>query len=569
VLLALVIALAAAVRLHRLDAHSLWLDEAYTYMRAAMEPADGIEASIKKGHVPTYFLFMHHWLAFGDDERWLRMPSVIFGVLTVLAAYVLGRVLGGNRVGLGTALLVALSPLQVRYAQEARMYTMLTFAATLAITGVIWLLKHPQEAGVPLWRRTAWTDGPPGRARRWSWLAFVAGAIAVLYLHNTGVFFLVTCSLCSLVLIATARGRRWAVIGNWTLANLAVLAAWSFWIRTLLVQTERVAKEFWPDFPTLRTIQLTFRQLYLYVYQYTPWINVLLATLFVLGLIALRKQARLAVGLSLLAFAPPALVLLVSLLKPMFITRIMLWAPIPCFALMAAGMFAVPFRPLPYVLAGALLYAGRVGLDDYYHGYSGKPPWRKIALILHEQYDKKTRIFTSGSQERTSLQYYWKRRSDPIPAVPTSVMYGRNAKRILKLARGFDTVIILDYKKGKRYSTKVAMRELDTRATLTMKKRLGGVMLFRYDMTKKPKAPETAAPPEQAVPWPGPLPDPAIGGIAPALRGGAMSDGGIAPALRGGAMSVASWPGPLADPLERSGWPGPLSGPIAPPAPDH
>jgi hypothetical protein len=31
-----------------------------------------------------------------------------------------------------------------------------------------------------------------------------------------------------------------------------------------------------------------------------------------------------------------------------------------------------------------------------------------------------------------------------------------------------------------------------------------------------------------------------LGGIVPALRGGAMSVGGIVPALRGGAMSVAS-----------------------------
>jgi hypothetical protein len=36
----------------------------------------------------------------------------------------------------------------------------------------------------------------------------------------------------------------------------------------------------------------------------------------------------------------------------------------------------------------------------------------------------------------------------------------------------------------------------------------------------------------------------AVGGIAPALRGGAMAVGGIAPALRGGAMAVWPWHSP-------------------------
>jgi len=286
-----------------------------------------------------------------------------------------------------------------------------------------------------------------------------------------------------------------------------VLAAWSFWIETLLRQTRKVAGEFWPDFPTMRGILQTLRELYLYMFPLDAWFSYLLGALLLLGLFALRRQPRLAIGMFVLAFAPPALVLLVSLLKPMFLTRIMLYAPVPCYALIAAGAFAVPLRPLPYVLAGAIMFAGHGALDKYYYGYTPKSPFRRIIRYLHEQYDPKTLIVTSGSQERTVLKYYWNRRSDPLPTFPVGGLHGRKGNRVLKQVRGYDTLWIVDYKKGVRYSTRIARRELDKRVKLVEQKQFGKVMLFRYDVRPQPKP---ARPPRtKTAPWPGPLPDPA------------------------------------------------------------
>jgi hypothetical protein len=243
------------------------------------------------------------------------------------------------------------------------------------------------------------------------------------------------------------------------------------------------------------------------------WAQFLFGALVLLGLFALRKQIRLASGLFVLGFAPPALVLLVSLLKPMFLTRIMLWAPVPAFALMAAGVFALPLRPAPYLLLAGVLFAGRQGLDRFYR-YQPKPPWHEIARALHEQYDKKTRVLSSGSQERTQLGYYWNRKTDPIPAVPITSLHGRNGKRVLKQARGYDTLLIVDYKGGKRYSTKQARAVLAEHATLENEQSFGRVALLRYDMRKKPKPAEASKPeptPEsEPAPLPGPLTEDAL-----------------------------------------------------------
>jgi mannosyltransferase len=471
VLVPCVLALAAAVRLHQIDAQSLWLDEAYTYARAAMPPAQSIAASIEKSHVPTYFLFMHYWLALGDDELMLRLPSLIFGVLTVLAAFVLGRVVAGIGVGLVTALLVALAPYQVLYAQEARMYTMVTFAASVAMAGLVWLLRESEKACEPLWHRSTWRSG---RTVRWAWLAYVTGNVLTLYLHNAAVFFTATCGLCGLVLLVACRGRRLTWLANWTIANLVVLAAWSLWAPTLLVQTGKVARRFWPDAPTPKLIVRTLAEIYTFSDR-RPWVIALFVLLFALGWFALRKRPRLAAGLSLLALVPPVLVMLVSLAKPMFMTRIMMWAAVPFFALVAAGVFALPWRLAPAAWLAAVLAIASVNLEHYYADQD-KPPWEQIARELHALYRPGALILTSGSQERTSLSYYWTRRADPIPAVPTSSM----GRRVERQIRDHDTVWLLDYKGGRRSSTVRAIPRLEKRADLTLTKQFGPVVLLRY-----------------------------------------------------------------------------------------
>jgi mannosyltransferase len=488
-LLALVLGFATSLRLYRLGALSIWLDEAYTYTRAALPAARTVAASIEKGHVPTYFLFMHYWIRLGDDEAMLRLPSAIFGVLTVGAAVVLGRIVGGARVGLATGLLVALSPLQVRYSQEARMYTMFTFAATTAMCGVIWLLSHPEQAGLALWSRATWapaSTGAPSRAARMSaWIAYALGAAATLYLHNTGVFLIATCGACWLLLFAIARGKRLPVLGNVVLANLAVLACWSFWIAHLLAQTNKVMHRFWPDFPTPRAIQLNLRMMYLYNNEQYIFIEVLLVGLVLLGGFALRQRARVAVGLTLLAVLPPILILLVSLRTPMFMPRIMLWAPIPFFALAAAGIFALPSgalasRALPYLLlCGALVGAGFT-LERYYFGYTSKPPWRQVAKLLSDESHRGTFAFGARSQDCTVLNYYYERHTEPLGELRITTIAPYQLRRAV---RGASTVWLVDQKRGRRAGKHRA--ELDKLGILSWSKRFGGVLVMKYDLTHR------------------------------------------------------------------------------------
>jgi hypothetical protein len=170
-------------------------------------------------------------------------------------------------------------------------------------------------------------------------------------------------------------------------------------------------------------------------------------------------------------------------IKPMFMTRIVMWATVPFFALVAHGAFALPWRFAPAAALAILLVLASINLERYYAD-DDKPDWKRIARALADEYDDKTVILTSGSQERTSLSYYWNRRSDPVPAVPTSSV---RAKRIDKQIRGYDRVWLLDYKNGERKGTQQAIPKLQKRADLQRTQRFGPVVLFQYAVRGRPK----------------------------------------------------------------------------------
>jgi hypothetical protein len=133
-----IILLALALNLHALESKSLWFDELGTLTAAgwggswldAIRPALTVPTLPKP---PLFFLVTHAFLMLGDRVFLLRLPAVLFATLTVPLTYVLGRTLFDERVGLLGALLLAIAPLQIRYAQEARMYSLLAFLSMLSL----------------------------------------------------------------------------------------------------------------------------------------------------------------------------------------------------------------------------------------------------------------------------------------------------------------------------------------------------------------------------------------------------------------------------------------------------
>ena len=133
----LVFGLGAYLRLAGLATESLWTDEIAAILVARVDSLLQVIVSIAVADVnpPLFYVLLHFWLWLGDAETVVRLLPALAGLGMIVLTWRLGRRLGGPRIGLLAALLIALSPLAVYLSREVRYHTLagcLTLGALLA-----------------------------------------------------------------------------------------------------------------------------------------------------------------------------------------------------------------------------------------------------------------------------------------------------------------------------------------------------------------------------------------------------------------------------------------------------
>lgn len=134
-----VMLLATALYLFRLDARGLWIDE-------FLSIRDAQDVSFNRGRL-LYYVLLEIWMTVGQRDAWLRSLAVLFALCAVALTYQLGRSLFTKRVGLIAALMLALSPLFINHAQEVRYYTM---SVSLGIAGSLALARSLDAPNRPI-----------------------------------------------------------------------------------------------------------------------------------------------------------------------------------------------------------------------------------------------------------------------------------------------------------------------------------------------------------------------------------------------------------------------------------
>jgi hypothetical protein len=126
------------LRLHGLDDAWLNPDEGVGFSLAAWPTWSAFWRELaENAHPPLYYALVRLWGRLALGPIVLRLPSLLFGCLAIHALFLLGRRLGGLRVGLVAAALAAASPGLVVHARLIRPYTLLV--ALLAYALVAWL----------------------------------------------------------------------------------------------------------------------------------------------------------------------------------------------------------------------------------------------------------------------------------------------------------------------------------------------------------------------------------------------------------------------------------------------
>jgi uncharacterized membrane protein len=110
---------------------SIWFDEAFSAFIVRFDYFKIVQYTASDVHPPVYYWILKLWITFfGTSEIAFRSLSVVFGVSAIIFGYLLVKRLFGRKAAWLSLLLMVISPMLIRYGQEARMYTL---AATIAL----------------------------------------------------------------------------------------------------------------------------------------------------------------------------------------------------------------------------------------------------------------------------------------------------------------------------------------------------------------------------------------------------------------------------------------------------
>ena len=338
----------------------IWFDEAFSALLSVKGPAAIVEATTADVHPLGYYLLLWAWgRVFGTTPFALRALSVLVGLGLVGVAYAAARAMVGPRLAAWFGWLVALSPFQVHFAQEIRMYGLLALELTAA-AALYWAAVN--HGG---WLR---------------WIGFAVLAAAAQYTHSLAAMYLLP-----MALIPVYR-RNWKAVQATLLCGLGSLILYAPWLLRLATQIAGIRQAYWIPIPgpveLVRTLII-----YLGGLPIATWALpiVLFSQVLVIGLggWALLKGRRsndpnsAIAGWSVyLAFAPLLLSFLVSQWVPVYLDRALLPAGVAFLFGLAwvLGGDQLPQRFRWTAVAAVALSFG-VGLFSYwtYRGFAYAP----------------------------------------------------------------------------------------------------------------------------------------------------------------------------------------------------
>ena len=415
----IVLLIGLTARLLHIESQPFWLDEALTYQRIHLGIDGLIADSFSNRHMPSYFLMLQLFSQFDSANAWLRIPSALFGAMSAGMVFVIARRIGGRSAAIVAGLLMALSPLQVQYGQEARSYTLVTLLITIALWGLVRLAQNPARAALNLHHP---------KFDRCGWAAYVVGTIGALDVLGDAAPWLIAANISLLLIWRSLRpeqphGQRAGFRRSWLLSvALILLCCVPFYGAILAASDGQMLQKFnWIPPLSWRNLRVAAKSAYLMriaaVVRFSvlptavPLLGLLVAVLGGIGLF--RMRGRLEGRVLLLGFAAlPLLLLVISLVKSMVLPRYILWSAAPFFILAGMGAAALPRRLMPVAVTVLLLLCA-INLAPVYRTET-KPRWDKAAATLAANVRPGDTVFTGDPNAPTMLAVLQPRDAVPI-----------------------------------------------------------------------------------------------------------------------------------------------------------
>lgn len=379
---ALILVVGTIVRL-RVAGQSIFADELSTYWIVSTRGlGDVLSVVHSNAEITPPLSFVASWLTTRVDTtpELLRLPSLVAGIATIGAVYLVGRRTVGQGAAVVAAALTALSPFMIYYSAEARGYGLMMALVTLS---TLTMLK-----------------GVDDRQRRW-WIFYGVLTCAAVYTHYTSVFVLA--AQLTWLLWTHPEARRAALVAN-AAATVAYLPWLTGLVKDLNSPTTEILSALAPFTPGYVRVSLVH---WLVGYPYstfasarelpgTPALAMLaLAVVVAAAGIAVGRRARgrghappravseqrivLVLGLALAT--PVAEAMLTAVGTNLFSTR-NLAASWPGFALAFAAMLVAAGPRLRIVTAALAIGAFAIGTSKLFDDSIQRPQYEQAAHFI-------------------------------------------------------------------------------------------------------------------------------------------------------------------------------------------
>ena len=182
---------ALLLHLWRLDAKSIWIDEALTAYHSTFSFSE-LWSTPVTNKPPLYYALTSWFWSPGETAFALRLPAAILGAVLVAVGWLFGRALAGERGGHWLALFLLLSDINLHYSQEARHYILLMLGWMLLMLAMARMLGQLSEDA-------------PGTPRHGDLLTWSLGALLMAHAHPVGFIYLAASLLAWLAGLLASR----------------------------------------------------------------------------------------------------------------------------------------------------------------------------------------------------------------------------------------------------------------------------------------------------------------------------------------------------------------------------
>lgn len=399
------------LRFYDLGGESVWYDEAVSIAVSKLGFADIVKwvfDNPAETNPPFYYMILSFWVpVFGDSEFIARVPSAVLGSLSIFAVYALGKLLYNKKTGLIAALIVAASVFHIRYAQEARGYTLMV---CLMLVSYYCLLQ------LTIKNRTTYA------------VMYVASTALLVYTHYYGVMIILAQNIfCFTLLIRNKKIGELGLGGWFKLQVITALFLLPCFV-LLAVITLKIQKGFWIPEPSSEDIWQYFA-----IYSGSIYLFILFLAFSLYSVIGLRKvkysrradksaksvnerpgalgisQGRRLYMLLLWMLVPVVVPFLISLVSsPILIFRYTIGASLAFYLLASHGIGNLNNRRLILAAAGLIIIFSYFNISAYYKTV-GKHQWRELMSYIESNARSGDVIVVSPNYERITAEYYNKR----------------------------------------------------------------------------------------------------------------------------------------------------------------